>query len=118
MSSENTRVNKSFQRRANFLIFSPEHMIPFGLSVLFGFLVVGVWFQANFIWVMIHTLWPFATWLIVAGKSPARTAAKYQSPPRWRLGKGRHFHPYKRQPAPAVTQLQPTSKRKESPEWE
>lgn len=110
MSQENTRVNKTFQRRANFLIFSPEHMIPFGLSITFGVLVVGVWLQGNFVWVMVHTIWPFVTWLIVAGKNPARTAAKYHKPPRWRRGRGRHVHPYRRQPAPAVTRLLPTGK--------
>ena len=106
-NDQTTRVNKSFQRRANFLIFSPEHMIPFGLSLLFGVLVVGVLFQANYIWMMIHTLWPFITWLIVAGKSPARTAAKYVTPPRWRRGRGRHLHPYKRKATTAVTQYRP-----------
>jgi hypothetical protein len=112
MLHENTRVNKSFQRRANFLIFSPEHMIPFGISVSFGFLVVGVGFKANFIWVLVHTIWPFITWLIVAGKSPARTAAKYQKPPRWRRGRGRHIHPIKREPTKAVTRLLPTGQEK------
>ncbi|NJN74093.1 MAG: hypothetical protein HC799_15420 [Limnothrix sp. RL_2_0] len=94
MSVKNTRVNKSFRRRANFFVFSPEHIIPFGLSLLFGFIVVGVGFQASFIWVMVYSCFPFITWLIIAGKSPARTAAKYIQPPRWRRGRGRHLDFY------------------------
>lgn len=104
MSVKNTKVNKSFRRRANFFIFSPEHIIPFGLSLFFGFIVVGVWCQANFIWVMVYTCAPFVTWLIVAGQSPARTAAKYHHPPRWRRGRGRHSVWLKRQSPPAISQ--------------
>ncbi|BAW98019.1 hypothetical protein NIES970_29890 (plasmid) [[Synechococcus] sp. NIES-970] len=104
MSVKNTKVNKSFRRRANFFVFSPEHIIPFGLSLFFGFIVVGVWFQAGFIWVMVYTCAPFITWLIVAGQSPARTAAKYQHPPRWRRGRGRHSVWLKRKPTPAISQ--------------
>ena len=102
MSVQNTRVNKSFRRRADFFIFSPDHMVPFALSIIFGVLVVGVWLQMNFIWMMLGCSAPFLTWLIVVGKSPARTMAKYIQPPRWRRGRGRRTRGLAKPWTPAV----------------
>lgn len=106
MSVRNTKVNKSFRNRADFLIFSPDHMIPFALSVIFGVMVVGVWLQMGFVWMMLGCCAPFITWLIVVGKSPARTIAKYITPPRWRRGRGRRQRGLQKSQTPAIPQQQ------------
>ncbi len=97
MINEPRRVNRAVAAQANFYFINAAHIRPLGFSVIFGF-VVGQVFQLDVWTTILLMVWPFSTWLIVVGKDPRKTLAKFhRRKPRWIRTKVVHVDPFHKQ---------------------
>lgn len=85
MSVKNTKVNKSFGKTSGIFGLKFEYLVPLALSIIVGFSITLL-MSLNYIWLFIHCLWPFLTWVVVAGQHPGRFLAKGIGVPRWQRG--------------------------------
>ncbi|KAI9130166.1 hypothetical protein [Acaryochloris sp. CCMEE 5410] len=91
MARKSIRVNRALSKNASVGVLDSSQILPFGLSVIFGF-VVAILLKLDFLWTVLLIAWPFLTWVIVSGKNPKRFMAKTVPVPKW--NRGRVIHVY------------------------
>jgi hypothetical protein len=84
-----TTVNKAFRKKADFWKFSSTMIIPIVVGFVFG-TAITIFFQLDYIWMILNWLWPPLGWAIAVGdKSPGRFIADFARVPTFGLRRER-----------------------------
>lgn len=79
---EMVRVNRALGQHANFMFLDSTHLVPAGLSVIFG-IGISQLLKLSFLWHLLLVIGPFAAWIIIAGPNPKRYLTQFEIVPKW-----------------------------------